>query len=88
MSEREPYQAQVMGKRKYREMIHKDSKRIDDHSNLPFTFSKPHKDKPLNTLFVCENCGRDLMFNEEAILVACGMCKHLNRVRTVIKKGL
>lgn len=88
MSEREAYQAQVMGKKKYREMIHKDSKRLDDHGNLPFTFSKPTKQKPCNTPFRCEKCGRTSAVSEESILVICGCCKHINKIKDIKKKGL
>lgn len=32
-----------MGNKKYKEMIAKDTKRIDDQGKMPFTFSKPPK---------------------------------------------
>lgn len=88
MADREAIQSQVMGKQNYREMIHKDSKRLDDHGNLPFKFSKPTKNKPLNTRFVCENCDREIAVSEETIMVICNGCKHLNKVKSIRKKGL
>ena len=81
MSEREAPQSHLMGKKKYREWIHKDSKRIDDQGNLPFKFSKPKKYKPLNTPFKCEKCGRESAVSEETIIVICGGCKNLSRLK-------
>ena len=88
MSERESTQSQTMGNKKYREMIHKDTKRIDNTSKLPFSFSKPQKSKPLNTAFLCENCGHTAAVTEETLLVICSGCKHINRVKSIKKKGL
>ena len=88
MSEREAIQSQVMGKQNYRNMIHKDSKRLDDQGNLPFTLSKPQKSKPLNTAFNCEKCGRESAVSEESLIVICGGCKHLNKIKSIKKKGL
>ena len=88
MSERESANRMERGSKKYREMIHKDSKRIDDHANLPFTFGKPSKPKPTNTLFTCSNCGHESYVCEETLLVICSSCKHITRMREVEKKGL
>jgi len=87
MSEREAPKAKNIGKKKYKEWIHKDSKRLDQ-KNLPFKFSKPCKSKPLNKTIECSKCGRDLFFNEQAVLVTCCRCGELTRVRTIKKKGL
>jgi hypothetical protein len=84
--ERESSQSQVMGKKKYREMIHKDSKKADQ-KNLPYTFSRPKKDKPLNTYFKCEKCSRESAVSEETYMVICAACKHLNKVKNLKKKG-
>jgi len=86
MSEREPANRKEMGDRKYRERIHRDSKYADSNKNLPYSFSKPKKDKPCRVPFTCVHCGRESAHTEETIAVICGGCNHLTVVRTVEKK--
>jgi hypothetical protein len=86
MSERESYQVQENGPRKYKEHISKDSKRSDNNMNLPYKFSKPRKEKNSNIPFVCIKCAKVLFVNEDAVLVECGSCSQLNRVRETKRK--
>jgi len=81
MSAREGANKMDKGSRKYNERIHKESRFADTHKNLPFEFSRPTKHKPTNVLLICDNCGRDLHVTEDTVVVICGPCKHLNRVK-------
>lgn len=84
MSERESTQSQTRGKKKYREWIHEDTKRIDNNSNLPFTFSKPTKSKPSNVYLKCSSCDKDIYVTIDAIVTICGSCGNLNRVKAKV----
>lgn len=86
MSEREAANKVEKGARRYRERIHRESKFADDHKNLPYKFSKPKKSKPSNTHYECEECSRDFWVNEDTVIVICGHCKHMNRVKKMDKK--
>ena len=82
MSTREAPNFKELGPKKYKERIHRESKFADDNKNLPFKFSKPKKKgKPENIEIVCSKCERSLFVNEDAVLVFCGVCNTLNRVR-------
>jgi hypothetical protein len=81
MSEREPSNMKDIGPRKYRERIHKESKYADTHKNLPFSFSKPLKEKARNVLVECSHCERMLSVNEDTIVVVCGGCSKITRVK-------
>lgn len=78
---REAPNMKEMGPKKYKERIHRDSKFADGHKNLPFKFSKPKKSKPTNVRIECSKCGRDLFVTDESILVVCGSCKELTRIK-------
>ncbi len=47
-----------MGRKKYKEMIAKDTRRIDEQGKMPFTFSKPAKTTRHreDIYFLCEGC--------------------------------
>lgn len=81
MSSREAPNAMAMGTKAYREKIHKDSKFIDDHKNLPFTFSKPKKSKASNILFICPGCEKELFITEDTLMIICEHCKTLSRTK-------
>ena len=85
---RESPQSMEKGSKKYRESIHKDSKRLDDYGNLPYTFSVPTKQKPLRTHFRCNKCGHESAVTEDTITVICGFCKNLVKIKNIRKKGL
>jgi hypothetical protein len=70
-----------MGKRKYRERIHKDAKFSSDNKNLPYSFSKPKKEKATNRHFECSVCQEDLFGTEDTYLIICSKCGHVNKVR-------
>jgi len=86
MAERETPRQMNMGKKKYREWVHKRDSH-QSQQDLPFKFSKPKKEKPLNTYHECAKCGKGFFVGEETIMAVC-KCGHLNRVKNIRKKGL
>ena len=87
MATREAGNAHEMGIAKYKNRIHKESKIADDQKNLPYKFSRPPRaGKPRNVYFECVACGHESAVTEDTILVICGGCKHLNRVKDSKRK--
>ena len=80
-SKREAPQAQVRGSKAYRDKIHRESKFADAHKNLPFTFSKPKKDLPINTEAMCEHCGKDVLVSKRTYSWICRGCNRLAHVK-------
>jgi len=80
MSDREPANLKDKGSRKYRERIHRESRYADTYKNLPYTFSKPVKEKSHNVCVECSECGKSLFITEDTVIVICGSCKHLTRI--------
>jgi len=68
-----------IGLRKHRERIHRDSKRSDE-KNLPFTFSKPKRGNPSNTLYECEECGSQFFGGKNTFMIICTTCKDVRKV--------
>ncbi len=62
------------GIRKHNERIHRESKTVGDHSNLPFTFSKPSKPKRHNTV-ECKECGYTVSVPINTVGMICVGCK-------------
>ena len=65
---------------KHRERIHKESKFADEHKNLPFSFSKPKKQKPINTIVRCDFCEKEAFVTETTVAVICRHCNKFYRV--------
>lgn len=70
------------GEGKHREKIHRESKFIDDHKNLPFTFSKPQRPKK-QALFKCLECGHFFYAPKKTVMVICSKCKKSARTELV-----
>ena len=70
------------GERKHRERIHRESKQVDDHGKLPFTFSKPPKAKR-HAWFRCVECGKEVSASVNTIMYACPDCKKATKVERV-----
>ena len=70
------------GVSKHNERIHKESKYIDDHKNLPFTFSKPKKNQ-INKLVKCMSCGHVTYASKNTVGVICSECKKYSEVEEV-----
>jgi hypothetical protein len=61
------------GIRKHNEKIHRESKYVDEHKNLPFKFSKPKK--PKRTCYVeCVECGSIYCVPINTVGVVCKQC--------------
>jgi len=66
-----------MGAKKYKEMISKDTKRIDSHGNMPFTFSKPAKGtKHREDIYhLCDKCNHVSFVSKYRAGQVCNACK-------------
>jgi len=70
------------GWRKHRERIHRESKYADDHKNLPFTFSKPKKNKRY-VLVMCENCCHVVFAPKDCVGMVCSKCNTYSSVEVL-----
>ena len=70
------------GIKKHNEKIHRESKIADDHKNLPFTFSKPTKDKR-HEWFECVECGRVISAPVNTVMCVCPDCKKATKVKVI-----
>ena len=70
------------GIKKHNEKIHRESKIADDHKNLPFTFSKPMKNKR-HDWFECVECGKAISAPVNTIMCVCPNCKKATKVKKV-----
>jgi len=70
------------GIKKHNERIHRESKFVDDHKNLPFTFSKPKK-QTVNKLVQCVSCGHITYASKNTVGVICSECKQYSEVKEV-----
>jgi len=70
------------GVKKHNERIHRESKYIDDHGNLPFTFSKPKK-QVRNKYVACSNCGHITRAQKNTVGIICSECKTYSSVEEV-----
>lgn len=68
---------------KYRNKIHSESRKDKD---LPYTFSKPTKDKARRVYVQCTRCGRDFFVTEDTILAIC-LCGEISRLKDSRRKG-
>jgi hypothetical protein len=70
------------GIRKHNERIHRESKFVDSHGNLPFTFSKPKK--PGRRKYVkCKGCGHISHVSVNTIGIICKECNAYRGVEEV-----
>lgn len=67
------------GIRKHNERIHAESSFADKSKNLPFSFSKPAKNKIIRIKF-CSNCGAPAEVNKNAFGIICATCKKYARL--------
>jgi len=70
------------GEQRLRDRIHKESKFVDDHKNLPFTFSKP-KHVGSQVWFKCSECGHIFLASKNTIMCICSQCKKSAKVERV-----
>jgi hypothetical protein len=74
---REAPNKHIKGSKKYKEMIAKDTKRIDDHGNMPFTFSKPAKRTKHreDIYFLCDSCQHISFVSKYRVGQVCRGCR-------------
>lgn len=84
--EREPANMKEMGPKAYNQKIKRSSKEADDHKNLPFNFDKPRKAKPSKVGIECKHCKKAVFVTEDAVLVVCGSCSGITRIKDKVKK--
>ena len=58
------------GTKKHNERIHRESRYVDEHRNLPFSFSKPIKSKQQKTV-KCNGCAAYYIVNITTIGLVC-----------------
>lgn len=71
-----------MGAKKYKEMIAKDTARVDAHGNMPFTFSKPTKTTRHreDIYWMCDKCSHIAFVSKYRAGQVCGGCKSYGSV--------
>ena len=63
--------------------IHKESKYMDSHGNLPFSFRKPLKPKGRNAYVMCDNCGHVIYASSITVGMICRSCNEYSSVTEV-----
>jgi len=71
------------GIKKHNERIHRESRYVDEHKKLPFTFSKPPKPKGRSALVSCDNCGFVTSGTTATVGIVCRNCKKFSTVTEV-----
>ena len=71
------------GIRRHNERIHHESRFVDHHKNLPFTFSKPAGVKKSKAV-ECTNCGYTTSVSKNTVGIICPACKKYAPVREVV----
>lgn len=79
---REAPNKHTRGSKAYKEMVARDTKRIDDKGNLPFQFIKPPKrSQPKREFYhVCDNCYTIKLVNKNTVGHQCKGCSSYTRV--------
>ncbi len=72
------------GVKNLNERIHKESKQMDSHNNLPFSFRKPHKPKGRPSLVQCVNCGEVTYGSTATVGIICKKCNKFSSVSEVV----
>jgi len=70
------------GEQKHREKIHRESKFAEDHKNLPFSFSKPPRNKK-HEAFECIECGNTIWAPINTIMCVCSCCNKATKVERI-----
>lgn len=70
------------GINKHNERIHRESKHVDAHRNLPFEFSKPPKSKRQMTV-ECVECGYITSASVNTVGMICNECKAYVNIKEV-----
>ena len=84
--DREPANMTEMGPKAYKKKIANDNKISAGNRDLPYKFSKTKKGKPSKAVVECSKCGKVLFGTEDSILVVCGGCGVVVRIKNRCKK--
>ncbi len=79
--EREPANMKEMGPKAYKQKIDKGR-----NKNLPYNFDRPIKGQSNSTALECKHCNKVLFVNERAVLVVCGSCSGVTRIKDKVKR--
>ena len=71
------------GVNKLRERIHRESKQVDSHSNLPFSFRKPLKPMGRNAYVMCDKCSHVIYASSITVGMICRSCGEYSSVTEV-----
>lgn len=83
--DREPANMTEMGPSAYKKKIAGDNRTSKGNKDLPYNFSKPKKSKPLKVAVECKDCGKMLFVSEDSVLVVCGGCGSVTRIKNKVK---
>ena len=70
------------GIKRHNEKIHRESKIADDYKNLPFTFSKPPRNKR-HGWFECVECGKIISASINTDMCVFSNCKKATKVEKI-----
>lgn len=70
------------GIKKHNERIHRESRIVDSHKNLPFKFSKPKKSKK-HVLMKCKRCNHIVSLQKNSVGMICPKCKKYSNVEVL-----
>lgn len=73
----------VAGVKKHNERIHKESRYVDEHKKLPFSFRKPSKPIGKTTYIMCSNCGNVSIGTTATVGIICKSCGKFSSVTEV-----
>jgi len=68
---------------KHNERIHRESKQVDTHKNLPFSFRKPPKAMGRSVVVKCNNCGNITSGTTATVGIICKVCGKFSSVTGV-----
>jgi hypothetical protein len=71
-----------MGISKHNEKIHRENSHSTRHQNLPFTFSKPVKNKP-TIVKVCSSCDSPVYVHKNCVGIVCRTCGIYSTVKEI-----
>ena len=68
---------------KHNERIHRESRHVDEHKNLPFSFRKPLKPKGRSVYIKCDACGHITSGTTVTVGIVCKECGKFSSVSEV-----
>ncbi len=73
----------ISGTKKHNERIHKESRYVDEHKKLPFSFRKPLKPIGKTAYIMCNNCGNISVGTTATVGIICKSCGKFSTVTGV-----